>query len=278
MNKVILLTGASSGLGAAMALALDRAGARMAIAARRTARLQALAKQMHEPLVLTADLSREEDAREIVRATINLFGRLDVLINNAASIIVDHSEKVTQADMITAFRTNLVAPMISTQEALVQMRKQGRGHIINVGSPGFMVGVPFYAPYAATKGALTGWTRTLQAEWAGSDIMVSEFFPGYCRVDSPPDSRIGPVEQDFIMAEKQPFLSRFFTRPATPEKIAKLMVGLVEKPRPLVYSGFEVHLGAFIANLTGIRIRIGHQMAVNGRSKMAKWRGSEIAK
>jgi len=271
MNKVILLTGASSGLGAAMALALDKAGDRLAIAARRTERLQALATHMHEPLVLTADLSREEDAREIVRATVKHFGRIDVLINNAASIIVDHSASVSPADMLTAFRTNLIAPMVATQEALGFMRRQGRGHIINVGSPGFMVGVPSYAPYATTKGALTGWTRTLQAEWAGSEIVVSEFFPGYCKVDSPPDSRIGPVEQDFIMAEKQPFLSKYFTRPATPGKIAKLMVSLVEKPRPLVYSGFEVHLGAFIANLTRIRIRIGHQMAVNARNKMAKW-------
>ena len=65
------------------------------------------------------------------------------------------------------------------------MLKQGYGHIINVGSPGFIIGVPLYLPYVCSKAAMCGWTRTIQAEWSGTPVRVSEYFPGYIKTDSP---------------------------------------------------------------------------------------------
>ena len=266
-NKIILVTGASSGIGAAAAMAFDVAGARVAIASRRKEKLDLLAAGMHEPLVIQVDLDREENAREMVRRVVAHYGRIDVLVNNAASIIVDQSDVVSADDLLRAFRTNLLAPVAATQEALQFMRKQGGGHIINVGSPGFMMGIPFYAPYVCSKAALSAWTRTIQAEWSGSGIIVSEYFPGYISTDSLPDSRLGSVEQDFLMEQHQNFIAKMFTKPKTPAHVARQLVQLVIKPRILVYSDLGVKIGAYISNISGFRLAISRQMAKTARAK-----------
>jgi NAD(P)-dependent dehydrogenase (short-subunit alcohol dehydrogenase family) len=217
--------------------------------------------------VLQVDISREEEARGMVRDTIQHFGRIDVLVNNAAAIIVSPAGKVTAEDLLYAFRTNLVGPVAATQEALVRMKKQGSGHIINVGSPGFMMGIPFYSPYVCSKAAFCAWTRTIQAEWEGEGIIVSEYFPGYILTDSKPESRIGDVEQDLLMSPDQNWLSRRFTKAGTPEEVADQLVRLIEKPKTLRYSDMSVKLGAFISNIPGFRLSLARQMARTARKK-----------
>jgi NAD(P)-dependent dehydrogenase (short-subunit alcohol dehydrogenase family) len=266
-DRVILITGASSGIGAAAALAFDAAGANVAIAARRQEKLDALATRMHRPLVIQVDMSDESAAVAMVRKVIDNFGRIDVLVSNAASIIVSRSDAVSTEDLLMAFRTNLAGPVAATKEAIRHMRAQGGGHIINVGSPGFMMGIPFYAPYVCSKAAFSAWTRTIQAEWAGTGIVVSEYFPGYIKTDSLPDSRLGDVEQDFLMATGQNFLARLFTKPKTPETVARQLVQLILKPRILVFSGISVKIGAFISNIPGFRLNIASQLAKNAREK-----------
>jgi NAD(P)-dependent dehydrogenase (short-subunit alcohol dehydrogenase family) len=266
-HRVILITGASSGIGAAAALALDSAGAKVAIAARRKEKLDDLAARMHQPLVIPVDLSNEIPAREMVRSVVDHYGRIDVLINNAASIIVAKSDSVQAADLLQAFQTNLIAPVAATQEAIGFMRKQGGGQIINIGSPGFMMGIPFYAPYVCSKAAFSAWTRTIQAEWAGTEIVVNEYFPGYIKTDSPPASRLGSIDQDFLMAEKQNLITRLFTRPKSPEDVANHLVKLILKPKTLGYSDISVKIGAFISNIPGFRLKIARQLAENARRK-----------
>ncbi|MCX6267212.1 MAG: SDR family NAD(P)-dependent oxidoreductase [Bacteroidetes bacterium] len=266
-NKIILVTGASSGIGAATALALNAAGAKVAIAARREDKLKELALQMHNPLVIAADLNDELSAREMVQRVAAHFGGIHVLINNAASIIVAKSDAVRSSDLLRAFSTNLIAPVVATQEAIRLMRKQGGGHIINIGSPGFMMGIPFYAPYVCSKAAFSAWTRTIQAEWAGTEIIVSEYFPGYIKTDSLPDSRVGTIEQDFLMADRQNAIAAWFTKPKTPEDVARHIVKLIIKPQTLVYSDIGVKIGAFISNIPGFRLNIARQLAKNAREK-----------
>jgi short-subunit dehydrogenase len=266
-QKVILITGASSGIGAATALALDEAGAKVALAARRKEKLDDLAVLMHDPLVIAMDLCDETSAREMVRMVVEHFGRIDVLINNAASIIVTKSDAVKTADMLSTFSTNLIAPVAATLEAVCFMRKQGGGHIINIGSPGFMMGIPFYAPYVCSKAAFSAWTRTIQAEWAGTEIIVSEYFPGYIKTGSRPDSRLGSIDQDFLMAEQQNFLAKLFTKPKSPENVARRLIKLILKPKTLVYSDISVKIGAFISNIPGFRLNLACQLAKNAREK-----------
>ncbi|MBN1199392.1 MAG: SDR family oxidoreductase [Bacteroidales bacterium] len=266
-GKVVLITGASSGIGAATALAFNSKGARVAIAARRKERLDQLSGKMQDALALQVDISREEEARQMVRDTIGYFGRIDVLINNAAQIIISPADTVNSEDLISAFRTNLIGPVTATREAMIQMKKQGAGQIINVGSPGFMMGIPFYSPYVCSKAAFCAWTRTIQAEWEGNGIMVSEYFPGYILTDSKPESRIGEVEQDLLMSSDQNWLSRKFTHARTPEDVAKQLVRLVEKPKILTYSGNAVKLGALISNIPKFRLSLAKQMARSAREK-----------
>ncbi|MEI7982934.1 MAG: SDR family oxidoreductase [Bacteroidota bacterium] len=266
-DKVILITGASGGIGAASALAFDRQGARVAITARRKEKLDYIASEMKDPLVMVADLGDPLQCHDMINRVVAHFGRIDVLVNNAASIIVANSDSVEPVDLLQAFSINLVAPVILTQDALLHMRHQGGGQIINIGSPGFMMGIPFYAPYVCSKAAFSAWTRTIQAEWAGSGIMVSEYFPGYIKTDSKPDSRIGEVEQDFLMAPKQNFIAKMFTRPKTPRDVASDLVRLILHPRPLMYSDITVQMGAFISNIPQFRLSIAKQMAATARAK-----------
>lgn len=266
-GKVVLITGASSGIGAATALAFFSAGARIAIAARRRLKLEQLADKMNDSLALQVDMSIEAEARRMVQATINHFGRIDVLVNNAASIIVSPAAIVTSEDLESAFRTNLLGPVAATQEAVAFMKQHGGGQIINVGSPGFMMGIPFYSPYVCSKAAFCAWTRTIQAEWDGNGIVVSEYFPGYVLTNSKPESRIGEVDQDLLMSKNQNWISRTFTRPKTPEDVAAQLVRLVIKPKTLKYSSGSVRLGSFISNFSGFRLSLSTQMARTAREK-----------
>lgn len=266
-NKVVLITGASDGIGKAAALAFGKSGAKVVLVARRTELLEEIAMGMNDALVISADLSLGTDAGRIIEKTINHFGRIDILINNAASIIVSPSETVSEEDLLTAFRTNLLGPVIVTQHAIPYMIKQGEGQIINIGSPGFMMGIPYYTPYVCSKAAFSAWTRTIQAEWKESNITISEYFPGYVKTDSKPESRLGEIEQDFLMNHKQNFISKLFTRPASPEEVARQLVRLVIKPRTLVYSDFTTRIGAFVSNISIFRLSIAAQMAQTARNK-----------
>jgi len=266
-QKVILITGAGGGIGTAAALAFEKEGCRLAIASRNEEKLQSLASKMHDPFVIPVDLSDVEHAIKMVDRVVEHFGRIDILINNAASIIVTYAETVSPADLLQAFTVNMVAPAAAAQRAIAYMKKNGGGHIINIGSPGFMMGIPFYTPYVCSKAAFSAWTRTIQAEWAGSEIRVSEYFPGYIKTESRPDSRIGRIEQNFLMAEKQNFFVRTFTAPKTPEHVARQLVKLAKKPRTLMYSDVSVKIGAFISNFAGFRLSLASNMAKNARKK-----------
>lgn len=267
-GAVILITGASSGIGRIAALAFDRAGAKVAMAARRRENLKENAARMKNALVIPADLSDEKQAIAMVEKTVKHFGKIDVLINNAAAIIVSRASEVKSDDMIRSFKTNVIGPMAATNRAVGYMRKQGYGHIINVGSPGFMLGIPLYMPYVCSKAAMSGWTRTIQAEWAGTEINVSEYFPGYIKTDSPAESGFGPVAQDTIIDPDQNFITKFFTRPKTPEDVARQLIGLIEKPKLLVYSSGLTSFGSWIANMPKRRLAIASGIARAARKRL----------
>ncbi|MCX6250988.1 MAG: SDR family NAD(P)-dependent oxidoreductase [Bacteroidetes bacterium] len=269
-DKVVLITGASGGIGAATAKAFHMKGASIAIAARQKDKLEELAQVLPGALVIPVDLSDEKQVKEMVAWTIGYFGRINILVNNAASIIVAPAETVTQEDMLKAFQTNLLAPLTAIQQSIVYMRKEGRGHIINVGSPGYMMGIPYYLPYVCSKAALSALTRTLQAEWAGTEIIVSEYFPGYIKTDSRPESRVGEVGQDFLMSPKQNFLTHHFTKPKTAEYVANQILRLAEHPKTLVYTTAAVKIGAYISNISWFRLLLAKQMAETARNKLGR--------
>jgi NAD(P)-dependent dehydrogenase (short-subunit alcohol dehydrogenase family) len=267
-GKVVLITGASTGIGREAAIEFNKAGARVAIAARRKELLDELASLLKEPLVLKTDLADEKQARAMVDKTMKHFGRIDILINNAVTSIVESSDKIRREDLLRAFTVNLLGPVTASQQAYVYMKKQGGGHIINVGTPGFMIGVPFYTPYACSKGAFSAWTRTIQGEWAEAGIMVSEYFPGYTETGAVAESAYGPIPMDLVMNKGKGFLAKYFSGARNGNDVAKDLVKLAKKPRYLMFSTFMERLAGFVANIPAIRIPVVKRMAVTARKKM----------
>lgn len=181
-GRIALVTGASSGIGEATALALAEAGARVAIAARRRDRLEALAARLAalgaEPLVLVADLADESEAQRIVAETEAHYGRLDILVNNAG---VMYLEPVEQADLGRwrhMLELNVLGLIASTQAALPGMRERRDGHIVNISSTAGRVANPNAAAYSATKFGVVAFSEALRREVYQHNIRVSVIEPG----------------------------------------------------------------------------------------------------
>lgn len=181
-GRVALVTGASSGIGEATALALSAAGAKVALAARRRERLDALAARIRErggeAFVVVADLANEEEAQRAVRETEAHFGRLDILINNAG---VMYLEPVATADLARwrhMFELNVLGLIAATQAALPGMSARRDGHIVNVSSTAGRIANASAAAYSGTKFGVVGFSEALRKEVYKDGIRVTVIEPG----------------------------------------------------------------------------------------------------
>lgn len=181
-GRVALVTGASSGIGEATALALAEAGARVAIGARRRDRLDALAGRIvsagAEALVLEADLADEAQAARIVRDTEARFGRLDILVNNAGIMELAPIDEADLGRWRRMIELNVLGLIAATQAALPGMRGRRDGHIVNIASTAGRVANPNAAAYAATKFGVVGFSEALRREAYMDNIRVSVIEPG----------------------------------------------------------------------------------------------------
>jgi NAD(P)-dependent dehydrogenase (short-subunit alcohol dehydrogenase family) len=206
-GRVGIVTGASSGLGARFARVLDAAGARIAIAARRANRLEQLAEELHDPLVVPCDLTDPDAPRELVEATMERFGQIDVLVNNAGvSHIVAALEQGVD-DFRRVLEVNLVAPFALAQHAARTMIDAGRGGVIvNVASIWGLVGVGQIpdAGYAASKGGLVNLTRELAAQWARRNVRVNGLAPGWFRTEMTEGRMFGDESSERWMRSRTP--------------------------------------------------------------------------
>jgi len=184
-GKVIIVTGASSGIGEATARQFGRDGAKVVLAARRVDRLQFLAQEIAamgmgaETLVVQADLSKLEDIQSLINQTLDKYGRIDVLVNNAGFGRLDWLEKLDPIKDIQAqFDVNVLGVIQTTRQALPVMMKQRSGHIINMCSMAGLVATPTYTIYAACKHAVHGFSEALRREVKPWGIDVSMIYPG----------------------------------------------------------------------------------------------------
>jgi short-subunit dehydrogenase len=189
-GSVVIVTGASSGIGEATARQFGREGARVVLAARRLDRLEALARDIHEmgtgaeTLVVQADLSRLEDIRSLIRQALDRFGRIDVLVNNAGFGRLDWLENLDPRDDIEAqFDVNVLGVVQTTRQALPVMIEQRSGHIINMCSMSSFIATPTYTIYAASKHAVHGFSEALRREVQPWGIHVSTIYPGGVKTD-----------------------------------------------------------------------------------------------
>jgi NADP-dependent 3-hydroxy acid dehydrogenase YdfG len=180
-HSVVAITGASAGIGRATALRLARDGASVVVSARRGDRLTALVREIEafegRALAVVADVTREDDMQRLVRASVERFGRLDVMICNAGFAVEGSADDVTSEHMRMLLDVNYLGTFYGARAALPVFRRQSAGHVIFVSSIVGKRGVPHMGAYAATKFAQVGLAECLRAELVGSNIHVSVVLP-----------------------------------------------------------------------------------------------------
>lgn len=187
-DKVVLITGASSGFGEDAALLFAKEGCKVALAARRIDRLQNLAGKIQdaggEAMALPVDIVEAADIQNMVESTIDLYGHIDILFNNAGMGKVEWFEKHDPVrDIETLMRVNLVGLMQVTREVLPHMLKRRQGHIINMISVAGLIAVPLSSGYSASKFGVKAFTDALRREVAPLGIQVSGIYPGPAKTE-----------------------------------------------------------------------------------------------
>jgi short-subunit dehydrogenase len=182
-NKVVLITGASSGFGENAALLFAKEGCKVVLAARRIDRLQNLAAKIQdlggEAIAIPCDLVDSVDVDNMVKSTLDLYGHIDILFNNAGIGRVDWFENHSlERDISTLVQVNLTALMQVTRTVLPHMLARGEGHIINMVSVAGLIALPLNTSYAASKYGARAFTDALRREVAPFGIKVSGIYPG----------------------------------------------------------------------------------------------------
>ncbi|QIP12786.1 SDR family oxidoreductase [Spirosoma aureum] len=182
-RKVWLITGAGRGLGLDIARAALATGHKVVATGRNSGKVAQTLGQSEDLLVVKLDITNPSDAESAIKATLDRFGRIDVLVNNAASFYAGYFEELTPEQMGKQLTTSLIGPMNVTRAVLPHMRKQRSGQIITISSTAGLVGFEFGTAYAASKFGLEGWMESLQAEVEPFGIDTIIVNPGFFRTE-----------------------------------------------------------------------------------------------
>ncbi|MGD0798618.1 MAG: SDR family oxidoreductase [Acidobacteriaceae bacterium] len=183
MSKVWFITGAGRGMGVDIAKAALAAGHRVVATGRNPDKVVGGLGTSTDLLVLKLDITKPDDAESAVKACVERFGRIDVLVNNAANFFAGFFEELTPDQMNRQLSTSLVGPMNVTRAVLPVMRKQRSGLIITISSTAGLIGFEFGTAYAASKFGLEGWMQSLQAEVEPFGIDTITVNPGFFRTE-----------------------------------------------------------------------------------------------
>jgi NAD(P)-dependent dehydrogenase (short-subunit alcohol dehydrogenase family) len=226
---VAIVTGGARGIGKAYALRVFEEGAKVVIAdILDTKEVQrVIEKKGGEALGLHTDVAEEKSTREMARRTIERFGRIDILINNAA-IFADISKKpfyeITEREWDEVIRVNLKGVFLCCKAVYPQMKKQGKGKIINVASGTFFKGSPDFVHYVTSKGGVIGFTRALAREVGGDGICVNAIAPGFTLSDALKER---PMDSEEYALSR--IKSRCFKREEFPEDLTGTIVFLASE-------------------------------------------------
>lgn len=188
-DEVAIVTGASSGIGAATAIALAEQGAKVAIAARRGDRLESLAQQIRgsggEVLSIVADVSDEAQVQDLIAQTKTQWGRVDILINNAGVMLLGMIDGANTEDWRRMMNINVLGLMYATHAVLPIMKAQGQGHIVNISSVADRVANAGSGVYNASKWAVNAFSEALRKEVYKDNIRVTIVEPGLVATELP---------------------------------------------------------------------------------------------
>jgi short-subunit dehydrogenase len=259
-GKRVLITGSSSGIGKALAFALAKKGAVLALAARRAKRLEHVAAEISAafphlpmPLVFPCDVAIKENVSRLIESSIQQMGGVDILVNNAGIGVYGNTENTSISDFRTILDVNFFGSIHCVLEVLPHMKRRGQGRIVNIASVAAKHGVPYLGAYSAGKAALVALSQSLRAELSGSGISVVVVYPGYSQTE-------------FFAKEKHVGGGR---RPAepykSPEKVAKAIIRGIEKNKQEIVLSMEGKaLSAVQGLLPGIvdkaMARIAHRL------------------
>src|SRR5438094_6483400 len=182
-KKIWFITGASRGMGVDFAKAALAAGHAVVASGRDSDRVSKALGQSNDLLAVKLDVTSRADAEAAVRAAVDRFGRIDVLVNNAASFYAGYFEELTPEQIERQLATSLIGPMNVTRAVLPVMRQQRSGHIISISSGAGLLGFEFCSAYAASKFGLEGWMESLQPEVAPFGITTTVVNPGFFRTE-----------------------------------------------------------------------------------------------
>jgi 2-hydroxycyclohexanecarboxyl-CoA dehydrogenase len=190
-GRVVILTGASRGIGRGLALHLARRGAHLVVTGRRPERLEALSAELDglgaEHLAMVSNVADRDGSLALAAATVERFGRIDGLVANAQTFrSVTPLEEVTEVDMDVLFDTGPKGTLWLMQAVFPHMRDQGWGRIVTMGSNGALLGAAGYGPYVGSKEAIRGLTRVAAREWGRHGIVVNCVCPVSAGHRAPP--------------------------------------------------------------------------------------------
>jgi len=182
-NKVVIVTGASSGIGRATAILLTKQGAKVALVARSTDKLNKLARKLDNSFPRPTDMTNILAIKKMVEEVIKHFGRVDILINNAGQGYDASIEQTSLTNLHHIFELDLVGPLVAMQQVIPFMKRKNQGSIINISSGTALMHLPDMGAYAAIKAALAHLSLTAREELKSFNINVSVVYPYITETD-----------------------------------------------------------------------------------------------
>jgi NAD(P)-dependent dehydrogenase (short-subunit alcohol dehydrogenase family) len=237
-KKVWFITGAGRGMGVEFARAALAAGHAVVASGRDIERVSKALGPSSDLLSVELDVTRPHDAEAAVRAAVDRFGRIDVLVNNAASFHAGYFEELTPDQVERQLAASLIGPMNVTRAVLPVMRKQRSGHIVSISSTAGLVGFEFGSAYAASKFGLEGWMASLTPEVAPFGIMTTTVNPGFFRTELLTEQSTNYAEPSIADYDEGRAKQLEFWRAQNgkqagdPAKLARALMTLMEGKRP----------------------------------------------
>jgi NAD(P)-dependent dehydrogenase (short-subunit alcohol dehydrogenase family) len=222
VDRIVLVTGSTSGIGLGIAEHFAALGARLVIHGRDDQQAAAVAERLrqdgHDAADVVADLADPDACRTIVRFTVDRFGGIDVLVNNAANTSRGYLEDASVELWDTIMHVNLRAPFVCLQEAVKSMKARGGGSIINIGSVNAYIGEPKLGPYAVSKGGLMTLTRNAAATLNRYRIRINQINVGWTLTDG--EHRVKRLEGHGPEWLEEAIATRPFGRLLSPRDVA----------------------------------------------------------
>jgi NAD(P)-dependent dehydrogenase (short-subunit alcohol dehydrogenase family) len=237
-NKVWFITGAGRGMGVDITKAALAAGHKVVATGRNTNSIAKVLGESENLLIVKLDVTSSADAEAAVGAAVEKFGRIDVLVNNAANFIAGFFEELTQEEIMQQLNTSLIGPMIVTRSVLPIMRKQLSGHIISISSTAGLTSLEFCSAYSASKFGLEGFMQALQTEVAPFGINTTIVNPGFFRTELLTEQSTKYADNPIAdYSEKREQLMQFWKgangqQSGDPEKLAQALVTIANEEKP----------------------------------------------